>query len=74
MESLNDVLCLMQPGVWMRSVDVYYSIQVHRLYRKCFTCYWLGKFYEYNLKPNGYAQATLLFTKILKQPLDDSYL
>ena len=56
--------------------------------KSCFTCYWQGRFYEYNRMPYGYAQAPLLFTKLLKQPfgflqkqgllsviyLDDSYL
>ena len=72
MESLNDMLGLLQPGVWMWSVDLqdaYYSVPVHMLYKKFFTCYWQGRFYEYNRMPNGYAQAPLLFTKLLKQPL-----
>ena len=90
MESLH-VLCLIQPGVWMGSVnlkDAYYSIPVHQAYKRYFTCYWQGRFYEYNRMPNGYAQAPLLFTKILKHPVamlrmhgllsvvyfDDSYL
>ena len=71
MESLQDVICLIQPGVWMGSVDLkdaYYSVQVHHLYKKLFTFYWHCRFYEYNHMPNGYAQAPLLFTKILKQP------
>ena len=91
MESFRDVICLIQPGVWMGSVDLkdaYYSVQVHHLYKKFFTFYWHSRFYEYNRMPNGYAQAPLLFIKILKQPfaalrrqgllavvyLDDSYL
>ena len=91
MESPQDVICLIHPGVWMGSVDLkdaYYSVRVHHLYKKFFTFYWHGRFYEYNRMPNGYAQAPLLFTKILKQPfaalrrrgllsvvyLDDSYL
>ena len=91
MESLNDVLCLIHPGIWMGSVDLqdaYYSVSVHMSYKKFFTCYWQGRFYEYNRMPNGYAQAPLLFTKLLRQLfgflrkqgllsviyLDDSYL
>ena len=91
MESLNDVLCLIQPEVWMGSVDLkdtYYSVQVHRMYKRFFTCYWRGRYYELNRMPNGFAQAPLLFTKLLKQPfaslrkqgllsvvyLDDTYL
>ena len=91
MESLNDVLCLIHPGIWMGSVDLqdaYYSVSVHMSYKKFCTCYWQGRFYEYNRMPNGYARAPLLFTKLLRQPfgflrkqgllsviyLDDSYL
>ena len=87
----HDVLCLIQPGVWMGSVDLkhaYYSMQVNPLYKMFSTCYWQRRFYEYNCMPNGYAQAPLLFMKILKQPsavtrkqgllfviyLDDAYL
>ena len=47
MESLQDVICLIQPGVWMGSVDLkdaYYSVQVHHLYKKIFTFYWHGRF------------------------------
>ena len=91
MESLDDVLCLIQPGVWMGSVDLkdaYYGVQVHRMYKRFFTCYWRGWYYEFNCMPNGFAQAPLLFTKLLKLPfaslqnqgllpvvyLDDTYL
>ena len=58
MESLQDVICLIQPGVWMWSADLkdaYYSVQVHHLYKKFFTFYWHGRFYEYNRMPYGYA-------------------
>ena len=91
MEALQDVICLIQPGVWIGSVDLkdaYDSVRVHHLYKKFFTFYWHSRFSEYNRMSNGYAQAPLLFTKILKQPfaaqrrrgllsmvyLDDSYL
>ena len=89
--SVRDVLSLIQPMVWMGSVDLkdaYYSVLVHPFYRKFFTFYWQGRFYEYQCLPNGYAQAPFLFTKLLKPPfamllrqgllsvvyLDDSYL
>ena len=68
--------------------DAYYSVQVHRMYKRFFTCYCRGRYYEFNRMPNGFAQAPLLFTKLLKQPfaslqkqgllsvvyLDDTYL
>ena len=65
------------------------SVLVHPFYRKFFTYYWQGRFYEYQRLPNRYDQAPFLFTKLLKPPfamlqwrqgllsvvyLDDSYL
>ena len=65
------------------------SVLVHPFYRKFFTFYWQGRFYEYQRLPNRYDQAPFLFTKLLKPPfamlqrrqgllsvvyLDDSYL
>ena len=43
MESLQDVICLIQLGVWMGCVDLknaYYSVRVHHIYKKFFTFYW----------------------------------
>ena len=91
MESLNNVRHLLKPGVWMGSIDLkdaYYSVWVNPCFQKYFTCYWQGCYYEFLRMPNGYAQAPLLFTKLLRQPfgflrkhgyasvvyIDDSYL
>ena len=90
MELLKNVRQPMKPGVWMGSIDLkdaYYSVRVNRPFRKYFTCYWEGCYYELLLMPNVYARAPL-FTKLLKQPfgflrkhgyssvvcIDDSYL
>ena len=91
MESLQNVLQLMKPGVWMGSIDLkdaYYSVRVMESHQRFFTFYWDMAYYEYVRMPNGYAQAPLIFTKLLKQPfsflrkqgyasviyIDDSYL
>ena len=91
MESLKHVRQLIKPGVWMGAIglrDAYYSVRVNPPFQQYFTCYWKGCYYEFLRMPNGYAQAPLLFTKLLKQPfgflrkhgyasvvyIDDSYL
>ena len=64
------------------------SVRVNPNFQRYFTCYWKECYYEFLRMPNGYAQAQLLFTKLLKQPfgflrkhgyalvgyIDDSYL
>ena len=91
MESLKHVRQLIKPWVWLGSIDLggaYYSVRVNPPFQRYFTCYWTGCYYEFLRMPNGYAQAPLLFTKLLKQPfgflwkhgyasdiyIDDSYL
>ena len=91
MESLKHVRQLIKPGVWMGSIDLrdaYYSVCKNPPFQQYFTCYWKGCYDEFLRMPNGYAQAALLFTKLLKQPfgffrkhgyasvvyIDDSYL
>ena len=61
MESLRDVLSLIQPGVWMGSVDLKDASSVldHPFYRKFFTFYWQGRFYEYQRLPNGYYSGSI---------------
>ena len=92
MESLKHVRQLIKTGVWMGSIyylrDAYYNVPVNPPFQQYFACYWKGWYYEFLRMPNGYAQAPLLFTKLLKQPfgflrkhgyasvvyIDDSYL
>ena len=71
MESVKHVRQLIKPGVWMGSIDIwdaYYSVCMKPHFQKYFTCYWKVCYYEFLHMPNGYAQAPLLFTKLLKQP------
>ena len=71
MESLYDVLRLIQPGVWMSSVDLqdaYYSLPIHRKDQKYFSFFWDGHLYRFICMPNGYKDGPQLFTKVLKVP------
>ena len=71
LESFQDVLTMVTPGVWMGSVDLkdaYYSIPVHKEHQKYLKFYFEGDYLQFTCLPNGYAQALRAFTKILKQP------
>ena len=71
MESLTDVLHMSTPGVWMALVDLhhaYYSIPVAAHHQPYFSFLWQGVYYQYSCLPNGYAQAPMLFTKVLQPP------
>ena len=66
----------------------YYSVSVHEPHRPYLSFLWQGTYYHYLRLPNGYAQAPLIFTKLLRLPfgslrsqghlsvvyMDDSYL
>ena len=71
MESIRDVVHMVQRGVWMASVDLhhaYYSVSIHAPHRPYLSFFWQGAYYHYLRHPNGYVQAPLLFTKFLRLP------
>ena len=91
MESIIDVVHMVKRGVWMASVDLhhaYYSVSIHAPHRPYLSFFWQGTYYHYLRLLNGYAQASLLFTKLMRLPfgylqsqghlsvvyMDDSYL
>ena len=91
MEYIRDVVHMVKQGVWMASVDLhhaYYSVSIHAPQRPYLSFFWQGTYYHYLRLPNGYAQAPLLFTKLLWLPfgslrsqghlsvvyMDDSYI
>ena len=49
-----------------RPKRAYYSVPIHKTYQKYLTFLWKGRYYEYTCLPNGYAQAPMVFTKLLK--------
>ena len=71
MESLDNVLNIIQPGVWMASVDLkdaFYTIPVHASHQKYLKFPWKDKLFKFQAMPNGYAEAMRIITKILKPP------
>ena len=71
MESLENVLSIIRPDVWMASVDLkdaFYSIPLHSEHHKYFKFIWDKQLYQYVAMPNGYSEAMRVFTKILKPP------
>eukprot|EP00794_Sanderia_malayensis_P000777 gene777-68_t len=60
MESLENVLSIIRPDVWMATVDLkdaLYSIPLHSEHHKYFKFIWDKQFYRYSPMPNGYAEA-----------------
>ena len=90
MESINNVINLLQPNVYMASIDLkdaFFSVPVyrdHQIYLK----FNFNKLLQFTCMPNGYGPAMRVFTKITKVPfsqlrskghssvvyVDDSYL
>ena len=71
METLDDVLNLLKPNVWMGSIDLkdaYYSIPIHPDFQKYFTFFWKHIYYQFVALPNGFGPAVRAFTKTLKVP------
>lgn len=71
METLNDLLYLLQHNDWMASIDLknaYYTIPVNRDHQKYFTFVFSSKPYKFTCLPNGYTQGPYIFTKVIKKP------
>ena len=69
MESIKQVIAMIQPGCWMASIDLkdaYYSVSVNRNCRKYLKFLWDDCINEFTSLPNEYRDAPRLFTKILK--------
>ena len=69
MESLENVLNIMQPNIWMASVDLrdeFYTVPVHPGHQKYLRFKWNNTLYQFKVMPNGYSEAMSVFTKLLK--------
>ena len=90
MESLQNVLELIIPRVYMASIDLkdaFYSLPIHKNHQAYLT-FFVEKYSKFVCMPNGYGPAMQIFTKISKIPfsilrekgflsvvyVDDSYL
>ena len=68
MKSIKNVLCMIEPGVWMASVDlkdVFFTVPIHSEYQKFFKFIHERIPYEYSSMPNRYSDAMRVFTKFL---------
>ena len=68
MESLQSVISLMQPGLWLASIDLkdaYFHIPINRKHWKYLRFCIAGKVYQYRVTPFGLSSAPRVFTKIL---------
>ena len=69
MESIKQVIAMVQPGCWMATIDLkdaYYSVPVHKLSRKHLKFVWDKVIHEFTSLPNGYRDAPRIFTKLMK--------
>lgn len=69
MDTLETAIKMVRKGSYMGSVDLkdaYFSIPIHKDYRKFFRFIWNSKIYEFNAYPQGWASAPRKFTKVLK--------
>jgi hypothetical protein len=72
MDTLETVLKLVQPGVFMASIDftdAYYSLAIAERFCKYLRFEFENVLYEYTCLPNGLSSGPRIFTKLLKVPL-----
>ena len=70
MESLQNILELIKPGVYMGSIDLkdaIYSIPVQKNHQACLKRF-VDEYLKFVCMPNGYGQAMRFFTRISKIP------
>ena len=90
MESINNVIKLVQPNVYMASIDLkdaFFTVPIHNNHQK-YLKFVFGNLFQFTPMSNGYGPAMRIFTKISKVPfghlrsqghnsvifVDDSYL
>ena len=71
MESIQNVIDLMEDNCFMASVDLkdaYFSVPIHESHRKYLKFSHREILYEFKAMPQGYGPAMRVFTKLLKAP------
>ena len=69
METIKSAILNISKGDYFASVDLkdaYFSIPIHKEYRKYLRFVWNGKHYQFKVLPQGLASSPRVFTKILK--------
>ena len=69
MSGILDALDLVTPNAFMASIDLiqaYFNVSVNPDQVKYLKFFWNGKYYNFQVLPNGYCRAPLMFTLITK--------
>lgn len=72
MDTIKDVLLLVQPNCHFASVDfkhAYFSVPVAKSLRKYFRFQWNNALFQFTCLPQGFSSAPRMFTKLLKPVL-----
>ena len=71
MESIQNVIDLMEENCYMASVDLkdaYFSVPIHKEHKKYLKFSHRDSLYQFEALPQGYGPAMRIFTKLLKVP------
>ena len=69
MAGISAAIDLLTPNCYMGSIDLvsaYYSVPIHKDFKKLLKFYYKEKLYQFNVLPNGFCQAPYMFTMLLK--------
>lgn len=72
MDTVRDVMLLIQKGAWFATIDfkdAFYSVPLSPDSRRYFSFLWKGVTYQFTCMPQGLASAPRIFTKLLKPAL-----
>ena len=72
MESINNVINLIKPNVYMASIDLkdaFFSVPIHYDHQK-YLKFIFGNLFQFTSMPNGFGPAMRIFTKISKVPFE----
>ena len=70
METLQSIISIMQPGLWLASVDLkdaYFHVPIARDQWKYLRFSLAGKAYQYRVTPFGLSPAPRLFTRVVRE-------
>ena len=70
MESIQNLLKMVEPGMFMEYIDLkdaFFSVLIYEYYQKCLK-FFVKDYYKFPCMPNGYGPAMRIFTKITKRP------
>ena len=69
METLQQAIHMIKPGAYLASIDIkdaFYSVPINEGHKKYLKFMWQGNAFQFKAMPNGYIDATKVFTKLLK--------